>query len=233
MIVPGADMARAREFYGALPGQKAEAVAETRTYFSCGGVVLACVNPAEYVPHGAPQAERGFRPNPDYLYFAVADWRTGSPARRRRARASSARSGPTRGESGRSTCATPFRTRSASSTRRRSSSAVASSADAPRRIGDRAPRCGSPRGRREISSSGRTPLQRSPPAADSQHACRTPPARPAGGRCTRKSSSDETSPPSSPRGRCSPSRPPAPGSCCACNPGGTTAGCSRRATSTS
>jgi predicted enzyme related to lactoylglutathione lyase len=74
VIVPVADMEKAVRFYGALFDQPGERVADTRHYFDCGGVVLACVDPAGSAAHapgnGVPESAE-FRPNPDHVYFAV------------------------------------------------------------------------------------------------------------------------------------------------------------------
>ena len=65
VIAPVSDIDRAAAFYAIVLGTDGERVSNGRHYFDCGGTILACYNPAE---HG----ER-VRPNPDALYFAVAD----------------------------------------------------------------------------------------------------------------------------------------------------------------
>jgi len=52
-------------FYRNVLGIAGESIVPTRYYFHCGGTILALVDPSE---HG-----RKFRPNPDLIYFAVAD----------------------------------------------------------------------------------------------------------------------------------------------------------------
>ena len=64
IIVPVADLARAASFYEALLAVPGERVSGGRLYFDCAGTILACVVPA---------AGAELRPNPDHLYFAVAD----------------------------------------------------------------------------------------------------------------------------------------------------------------
>ena len=65
VIIPVPDMDRAVTFYSRLLGFAGEPVAPERHYFDCGGTILALVDPAGH--------HRTFRPNPDYIYFAVPD----------------------------------------------------------------------------------------------------------------------------------------------------------------
>jgi predicted enzyme related to lactoylglutathione lyase len=68
VVVPVADIDVAIAFYSTLlddPGLPTGA--PNRYYFSCGDVILACVQPT------AMPTTEGFRPNPDILYFAVDD----------------------------------------------------------------------------------------------------------------------------------------------------------------
>jgi predicted enzyme related to lactoylglutathione lyase len=67
VIVPVADIARAKQFYAALLEQEGRPVSPGRHYFGCGGVILACFDPrADGDPWDA-------RPNPDHIYFSVDD----------------------------------------------------------------------------------------------------------------------------------------------------------------
>jgi catechol 2,3-dioxygenase-like lactoylglutathione lyase family enzyme len=67
VILPVSSVERAAAFYGAVLGQPGERVSPGRHYFGCGGVILACFDPrADGDPWDAT-------PNPDHVYFAVAD----------------------------------------------------------------------------------------------------------------------------------------------------------------
>ena len=65
VIVPVSDIGRAAAFCALVLETEGERVSGGRHYFDCGGTVLACYDPAE---HGEPM-----RPNPEHIYFAVAD----------------------------------------------------------------------------------------------------------------------------------------------------------------
>src|SRR5581483_5363949 len=65
VVVPVEDIERGAAFYATLLGDAGERVLETRHYFDVGGTIVALVNPRGH--------DRPFRPNPDYLYFAVVD----------------------------------------------------------------------------------------------------------------------------------------------------------------
>ena len=65
VILQVGDLDRAETFYSALLGSKGRRVHGTRHYFDCGPVILALVD-----PKGDGEAAR---PNPDHVYFSVAD----------------------------------------------------------------------------------------------------------------------------------------------------------------
>ena len=65
VIVPVDGIQQGVDFYAALFGTPGERVSGGRHYFQCGPVVLALVDPAS--------ERQPFRPNPDWLYLAVAD----------------------------------------------------------------------------------------------------------------------------------------------------------------
>jgi predicted enzyme related to lactoylglutathione lyase len=67
VILPVADIARAEAFYAALLEMPGRRVSPGRHYFDCGGTILACFDPR------ADGDDFEARPNPDHLYFAVAD----------------------------------------------------------------------------------------------------------------------------------------------------------------
>ena len=67
VIVPVADIDRAAAFYGSVLGQPGRRISGGRHYFDCGGVVLACYDPR------ADGDARDPTPNPEPIYFAVAD----------------------------------------------------------------------------------------------------------------------------------------------------------------
>ncbi len=65
LVVPVADIERATRFYAAvleIPGMR---VSPGRHYFTCGGTILACVDPRADGDDHAPV------PLPDCVYFAV------------------------------------------------------------------------------------------------------------------------------------------------------------------
>jgi uncharacterized glyoxalase superfamily protein PhnB len=65
VIVPVADIERARTFYAAVLEHDGVRVSPGRHYFPCGGAILACFDPrADGDPWDAA-------PNPDHIYFAV------------------------------------------------------------------------------------------------------------------------------------------------------------------
>ena len=65
VILPVADIDRAKAFYSALLGFEGERVSTNRHYWDCGGTILACVDPTA--------GDRAFRPNIEHVYFAVDD----------------------------------------------------------------------------------------------------------------------------------------------------------------
>lgn len=67
VIVPVAEIEEAARFYGVLLGQAGKRVSPGRHYFDCGGTILACFDPR------ADGDDWDAKPNPDHIYFAVAD----------------------------------------------------------------------------------------------------------------------------------------------------------------
>ena len=67
VILPVSDIEAAAVFYGKLLGETGRRVSAGRHYFDCGGVILACFDPRRDGDHFDA------RPNPDHIYFAVAD----------------------------------------------------------------------------------------------------------------------------------------------------------------
>ena len=67
VILPVSDIERAASFYSAVLGAPGVRVSPGRHYFDCGGVILACFDPR------ADGDDHDVRPNPEHLYFAVAD----------------------------------------------------------------------------------------------------------------------------------------------------------------
>ena len=67
VILPVGDIDRAARFYEAVLGAKGMRVSEGRHYFDCGGVILACFDPRADGDAYEP------KPNPEWLYFSVAD----------------------------------------------------------------------------------------------------------------------------------------------------------------
>jgi catechol 2,3-dioxygenase-like lactoylglutathione lyase family enzyme len=67
VILPVTDIEAATNFYRRLLEQPGQRVSTGRHYFDCGGVILACYDPRRDGDHFDA------RPNPDHLYFAVAD----------------------------------------------------------------------------------------------------------------------------------------------------------------
>lgn len=67
VIIQVSNIEAAVKFYGRLFEHGGERVSPGRHYFNCGGVVLACVDPAAEGDDHTPPA------NPDHLYLAVAD----------------------------------------------------------------------------------------------------------------------------------------------------------------
>src|SRR5450432_707463 len=70
VILPVADIEKAANFYHKLLGQLGQRVSTGRHYFNCGGVILACFDPRR------DGDNFDTRPNPDHIYFAVADLET-------------------------------------------------------------------------------------------------------------------------------------------------------------
>lgn len=66
VILPVSDIERAARFYAAVLGAPGRRVSSGRHYFDCDGVILACFDPRADGDGYAP------RPNPEWLYFAVA-----------------------------------------------------------------------------------------------------------------------------------------------------------------
>jgi len=70
VILPVDDIERAQQFYGQLLRIEGERVSPGRHYFDCGGVILACYDPAA---DGDERGE-GWRPHfNQYVYFAVSN----------------------------------------------------------------------------------------------------------------------------------------------------------------
>lgn len=67
VILPVSNIDRAAGFYGELLGDEGQRVSSGRHYFDCGGTILACFDPK--ADGDAFEAQ----PNPDHVYFAVAD----------------------------------------------------------------------------------------------------------------------------------------------------------------
>jgi predicted enzyme related to lactoylglutathione lyase len=67
VILPVSDIEAATAFYRELLGQAGRRVSTGRHYFDCGGTILACFDPR------ADGDDFEARPNPDHIYFAVAD----------------------------------------------------------------------------------------------------------------------------------------------------------------
>lgn len=67
VILPVSDIERAASFYSTVLGAPGIRVSGGRHYFDCGGTLLACFDPR------ADGDAYDVRPNPEHLYFAVAD----------------------------------------------------------------------------------------------------------------------------------------------------------------
>lgn len=67
VILPVADIEAATRFYAALLQEPGKRVSSGRHYFDCGGTILACFDPR------ADGDAFDAQPNPDFIYFAVAD----------------------------------------------------------------------------------------------------------------------------------------------------------------
>jgi predicted enzyme related to lactoylglutathione lyase len=67
VILPVSDIDRATAFYAAVLGVPGERISNGRHYFNCGGTILACFDPRADGDNYDPA------PNPEWLYFAVAD----------------------------------------------------------------------------------------------------------------------------------------------------------------
>lgn len=70
VILPVGDIERAAAFYAAVLGAPGRRVSPGRHYFDCEGTVLACFDPQ------ADGDGYAAKPNPEPLYFAVADLRS-------------------------------------------------------------------------------------------------------------------------------------------------------------
>jgi catechol 2,3-dioxygenase-like lactoylglutathione lyase family enzyme len=67
VILPVADIERAAKFYAAVLASPGRRVSPGRHYFDCEGTILACFDPK------ADGDGYAAKPNPEPLYFAVAD----------------------------------------------------------------------------------------------------------------------------------------------------------------
>jgi len=67
VILPVSDIEAATAFYSELLEQAGRRVSSGRHYFDCGGTILACFDPR------ADGDDFDARPNPDHIYFAVAN----------------------------------------------------------------------------------------------------------------------------------------------------------------
>lgn len=67
VILPVSDIEKATAFYRELLGSSGQRVSPGRHYFDCGGVILACFDPR------ADGDDFDATPNPDHIYFSVAD----------------------------------------------------------------------------------------------------------------------------------------------------------------
>jgi uncharacterized glyoxalase superfamily protein PhnB len=67
VILPVTDIEAATAFYRELLGSQGRRVSNGRHYFDCGGVILACFDPRRDGDGVDAQ------PNPEHIYFAVAD----------------------------------------------------------------------------------------------------------------------------------------------------------------
>lgn len=67
VILPVSNIGAAARFYGRLLGIPGVRVSGGRHYFDCGGTILACF---DALADGDPEP---VGPNPDHVYFAVAD----------------------------------------------------------------------------------------------------------------------------------------------------------------
>jgi catechol 2,3-dioxygenase-like lactoylglutathione lyase family enzyme len=67
VILPVADIERAAKFYAAVLASPGRRVSPGRHYFDCEGTILACFDPK------ADGEGYAAKPNPEPLYFAVAD----------------------------------------------------------------------------------------------------------------------------------------------------------------
>lgn len=74
VILPVTDIDRAAAFYAAVLGSPGTRVSPGRHYFDCDGTILACFDPQ------ADGDGYAATPNPEPLYFAVADLRAAHDA---------------------------------------------------------------------------------------------------------------------------------------------------------
>ena len=72
VVMPVREIEAGVAFYATLLGAAGERVAPTRHYFECGGTLLALVQPFDH-ERDEPAPAAAFRPNPEHVYFAVAD----------------------------------------------------------------------------------------------------------------------------------------------------------------
>lgn len=67
VILPVSDIEQAAKFYATVLGAQGRRVSPGRHYFECGDVILACFDAR------TDGDDFESRPNPDHLYFSVAD----------------------------------------------------------------------------------------------------------------------------------------------------------------
>lgn len=67
VLLPVGDIERAQQFYSSVLSQPGQRVSPGRHYFECEGTILACFDPR------ADGDGYEAKPNPEPLYFAVAD----------------------------------------------------------------------------------------------------------------------------------------------------------------
>jgi len=67
VVVQVSDLDKAASFYGQLLDTEGRRIPGQRHYFDCGPVILAVLDPTP------PGERKKARPNPDHIYFSVAD----------------------------------------------------------------------------------------------------------------------------------------------------------------
>jgi len=72
VILPVDDLERADAFWDRMLGLPIDKAVPTRHYIDTGGAILVLVDPSEQA-RGHQNEPLAFRPNPEVLYFAVAD----------------------------------------------------------------------------------------------------------------------------------------------------------------